>query len=530
MEGVSKPSAQIDHDWSSELQVKMATTSADNRFRWPDIRKRVEARETVATEIYQIFREHSDWPTYDFVDRQLKRKYGRELLDYLNFLPQNFVLNAHPDRPTDLIAVALPNLSKLKLATSDIDLFLRFLHWAVKQDHHYVPSSPSHYEPLTITGGQFRSSLPGDHQVSDNDLQRLFRVLQNEPGIGDGEITGPFPGQWALTLERKIAKYADTTDIDGYLAVRQQFPVNLNKPVLPLTSSATALERKTTEAAADIRGVRVIVLSQYVVVGRYMRFDEQTRNTLVQRKNEIIKAALGQSTLPGSFLIWAPSGSGKSFFVEETAKSREDIRYLEINVAKLDEAEVVRRLETLDGSSERTLVLIDEVDTTVPYASLFDTLFTHLESARDKPRAFVLVGSGSSSVAGLRKFLASRPKGPDLLTRIPSENGFEIPDMSTLDRAVILARHVLTTAEEVNRQITHAEKTAVLWVAANPDRYNARGIADAARAAVNRMPDTEHSLLLSDFFERGDVSGYEYWAKYRSIARELARTFIEISH
>jgi hypothetical protein len=65
--GVSKPSAQIDHDWSSELQVKIATTSADNRFRWPDIRKRVEARETVATEIYQIFREHSDWPTYDFV-------------------------------------------------------------------------------------------------------------------------------------------------------------------------------------------------------------------------------------------------------------------------------------------------------------------------------------------------------------------------------------------------------------------------------------------------------------------------------
>jgi ADP-ribosylglycohydrolase len=44
--GVSNPSAQIDDDWSTELQVRMATTSPDNQFQWDDIRKRVEARET----------------------------------------------------------------------------------------------------------------------------------------------------------------------------------------------------------------------------------------------------------------------------------------------------------------------------------------------------------------------------------------------------------------------------------------------------------------------------------------------------
>ena len=87
-----------------------------------------------------------------------------------------------------------------------------------------------------------------------------------------------------------------------------------------------------------MRELRRIELSNFRVVGGIVRYDESARNILKDTKQRIVTSLTSQSRGRDNYLIWAPPGSGKSFFVQEIAKSLGDkIDYTELNLAQMDE-------------------------------------------------------------------------------------------------------------------------------------------------------------------------------------------------
>jgi chromosomal replication initiation ATPase DnaA len=62
---------------------------------------------------------------------------------------------------------------------------------------------------------------------------------------------------------------------------------------------------------------------------------------------------------------------------------------------------------------------------------------------------------------------ASRPKGADLLTRIPAGNEYEIPPMNLGDRVLVVLSQFRQAGWELDREIKEVEKLSLYYVALN---------------------------------------------------------------
>ena len=78
------------------------------------------------------------------------------------------------------------------------------------------------------------------------------------------------------------------------------------------------------DAIALVRELHKIELSNFRVVGGIVRYDESARNILKDTKQRIVTSLTSQTHGRDNYLIWAPPGSGKSFFIQEIAKSLGD--------------------------------------------------------------------------------------------------------------------------------------------------------------------------------------------------------------
>ena len=80
-------------------------------------------------------------------------------------------------------------------------------------------------------------------------------------------------------------------------------------------------------------------------------------------KQRIVSSLNSQPFGCDNFLLWAPPGSGKSFFVQEIAKSIGHlIHYRELNLAQMNEQDFRRSLSELERVDKPRLCFIDEVD------------------------------------------------------------------------------------------------------------------------------------------------------------------------
>ncbi len=87
------------------------------------------------------------------------------------------------------------------------------------------------------------------------------------------------------------------------------------------------------DAISLVRELHEIELSNFRVVGGIVRYDESARNILKDTKQRIVTSLTSQTRGRDNYLIWAPPGSGKSFFIQEIAKSLGDkIEYTELNL------------------------------------------------------------------------------------------------------------------------------------------------------------------------------------------------------
>ena len=274
-----------------------------------------------------------------------------------------------------------------------------------------------------------------------------------------------------------------------------------------------------------------VELSRFRVVGNYMRFEESARNRLKDLKQKLVAGLESTALTQENYLIWAPPGSGKTFFARQMSEFlKQRVRYHEANLANLDERSFRAILSEVGGANAPALFFVDEVDSKPNEPWPYEALLVDLEAT---PRhggrtTFILAGSSGKSIAEMKGTIASRPKGSDLLSRVPHGNEYEISAMTAGDRILVAVATLRHASREAGREVAEIEKLALYYVATNPHVESARQLREFALMALARMPLGEDRLKYDHLFEPGDPQSKEFWIRARASAPTLINSYAPI--
>lgn len=285
------------------------------------------------------------------------------------------------------------------------------------------------------------------------------------------------------------------------------------------------------QARSLLTGLEAVALSRYRVVGSYTRYDEGVRNILKDALQKITEGCRRPSRRRENHLLWAAPGSGKTYFVQQAAASLNHLaRYAEINLAKCNAAEFRAGLEALDGDRP-WLCLIDEVDAQPRETWPYELLLPYLDAAVDRgaPLVFVLAGSSGATIQEMKERIAARPKGTDLLSRIPSTNEYEIAPMGIGDRVLVVLSQFREAGQEAGREVRAVEKLGLYYVALSPRFANARQLREFAVQGVERMPAGDDRVKYDHLFSPGDSENKEFWVASQSVAGDMVNRFVTLA-
>jgi pimeloyl-ACP methyl ester carboxylesterase len=306
--------------------------------------------------------------------------------------------------------------------------------------------------------------------------------------------------------------------------------VESKQPVTPGLTVAVD-DPVAREARSFIGALDWVVLSRYRIVGDYTRYEETVRNALKDIRQKIAAGFDRPSRKRENYLVWAAPGSGKTYFVQQVAASLpQPIRYQECNLAKCNREEFLAGLAQLDAENTPCLCLIDETDAKPKEAWPYEALLPYLDASTDRGVQFVLVlaGSSGSSLVEMKKQIVSRPKGADLLTRIPAGNEFEIPPMNLGDRLLVALSQFRQAGREVGREVKEVEKLSLYYVALNSRLANARQLHELAVRTIERLPTGEDRIKYDHLFGAGDPENKAFWMQSLPAAADLANRFITL--
>jgi ATPase family associated with various cellular activities (AAA) len=285
------------------------------------------------------------------------------------------------------------------------------------------------------------------------------------------------------------------------------------------------------DALGIIAELENIDLSKFRVVGGIVRYEQSARNTMKDTKQRIVSSLTSQSFGRDNYLMWAPPGSGKTFFVQEIAISLGDlINYRELNLGQLGENEFRSALSGIENLEKPRLCFIDEVDSKPLEPWPYEALLASLEppaNRRAVRTCFILAGSSQNSLSGMKEAVAGRPKGVDLLSRIPLGNELNI-GLGLGDRLLVVSTQFLSAAREAGREVHEVEKLVLYYVALNPRLKSARQIRQLAVRCVERMPMGEERIKYDYLFDAGDAENKEFWNQAQAQKNGLANIFVSI--
>jgi len=285
------------------------------------------------------------------------------------------------------------------------------------------------------------------------------------------------------------------------------------------------------EALSLLRGLTNPKLSRYRVVGGCFRHEEGVRNLLKDLKQKVVASLETTTPRNENYLIWSPPGGGKTFFVQQVRSSvGTRVLYDEINLAETDEPAFRSMLAEAARAAEPSVCFVDEIDSKPHEPWPYEALLPFFESRtkRDIPQVFVLAGSSGSSLEDLKRTIAARPKGQDLLSRIPYENLWSIPAMTAGDRLLVTLSSLIEAGKALGRQVAEIEKLALHYILLNPQLTSARQIREFTLRVVHRVPEGEDRVKYDHLFDPGDARNKEFWLRARSSAPDLMNAFVMV--
>jgi hypothetical protein len=302
--------------------------------------------------------------------------------------------------------------------------------------------------------------------------------------------------------------------------------------------SPIQVERQIEEAAAAqgtssgdglcdfLVGLDELRLRDLVVIGKYRRFDPIGRSMLRNSAQEIMRQLSASGDWHKNFLIWAPPGTGKSYFVSQIASETTGVDFQVINLAQLTKSDWETRLREVAANTKPTLCLIDEIDARRDESWPYEILFPHLDLSKSKPTVFVLVGSGGEGKEALVRLIQDRPKGSDLIDRVPARQRMEVPLPELGDRLLILVSALLE--HRSGDPIDQIEKLALYYALSREDIRSSRQSEDFAIEVLSRVPGNQAQIFYDSLFSAGDRDNQQFYADHLEIARSLQHRFMHI--
>ena len=309
--------------------------------------------------------------------------------------------------------------------------------------------------------------------------------------------------------------------------------------ILPFTDSRWEERRKAAElkqwqqaqlALKDLTELRLGALS---VHGKYRRFSNDERSTLVGLADRIRRPLIEKSRTRENFLIYALPGSGKTFFIEELARTLGSaIKFVPIDLSRDDRDTCERKLAVVAGAKVACLCMIDEVDGRKNEDWPYDTIYKKLDlnEVQDRPPVvFVLIGSSGGTVKKLSEAIRSRYKGKDLMDRVleSAQHWAEIPPMGTGDTVCVYASKILEAAEEQGKSINDVENFAAYYAVLTG--RTPRQIKLLADQAVRRVPKGHTQVRYDNHFEAGDKNNKYFLEQHSEVAATFGNQTIRIS-
>jgi predicted ATPase len=306
-------------------------------------------------------------------------------------------------------------------------------------------------------------------------------------------------------------------------------PVIASDDEMSVGLGMSASEPFPGELVELVSGLTRVRMDAYAVVGSYMRFGEGLREQLKDARARIADACARPAKRRDNHLLWAAPGSGKTYFVEQVAASLPEVSYCELNLAKLSEKAFRDGLgEAVAGGP--TVCLVDEVDAKAEESWPYEVLMPFLDVNLDRGGGivFVLAGSSGSTIDEFKDRIDARPKGKDVLSRVPEANGWEIAPMDAGDRILVALSQMLNAASELSRPVSGVEKLALLYLASVPHLANARQLREFAVRAVERGSANDDRVRYDDLFDSGDPENKSYWTSVMPQAEPLVHRFVQI--
>lgn len=196
----------------------------------------------------------------------------------------------------------------------------------------------------------------------------------------------------------------------------------------------------------------------------------------------------------------------------------------------MTEGELLSGLRELDAYNDPCLCLIDEIDAKPEEAWPYEILLPYLDAAVERSARFVFVmaGSSGSSIGEMKQRIGARPKGADLLSRVPGSNEHQIPPMGVGDRVLVVLSQFREAGADAGKEVHEVEKLGLYYVAATPHLANARQLREFAVRAVQRMPVGEDRVKYDHLFAAGDSENKEFYLTAISDAAGLINTFVAV--
>jgi predicted ATPase/predicted AAA+ superfamily ATPase len=333
--------------------------------------------------------------------------------------------------------------------------------------------------------------------------------------------------------EARKAVYEQLGDaeVERAVAAGRAMSLDVVQDYLKAEGQTIAQPVDVDSALSLVVGLDRIRLGVFAAVGAYMRFDTAVREALVEARQTMVMALEHPGRKRNAHLIWAAPGSGKSYFVQQVADSMGRTRFAQVNLANSDEESLRTFLDSLDVSgTTRTLCFVDECDSPAtgfsPYALLLPVMDDATAAAA--PIVFVFAGSSGSSVDGMREVMAERPKGADLLSRIPVENVHSIAPLDIGDRILVALSQLRSAAAEAGRRIAAVERMALFYVSVDNRLGSPRQLRELCVRAVERLLPGEERLRYDHLFSPGNPENKAFWMQWQSRHGSLVNQFVDL--
>jgi len=455
------------------------------------------------------------------------------------------------------------------LVTSPTSIGYRFF---VAFDTHCAPSGAPESKPVKcdkqISDGVWLFALPDQagsptlefdwHALVAREWQGVLHVTATTPDPTSklSEIRsavkhvvhpdyGILLGRPAFRILRCIVKDEAFGAVKITLAVRDAFN-DKAKPrqfeaVLPVViptalqeQMSLCLESGTTPEWRLVEELKEVKLSEFAVVGSYMRYDEAERVRISSFVGYLRNSLMGSTNGNENYALWAPSGSGKTHLMKELeSQMAGSIKFIQANVATDSKEQVEKLVKSIPVNAKMpTLCFFDELDCDQASAWSCEAIFSSFRLNSNSTGQIVTVIAGSRA-GGLNEMIrhikSFRNKGEDLLTRIGQGDGYllEIPAASKGDLIVMFISNLFAKDKRQVR-LRYIDRLALYYLVAASGIQKASAAGDLAAKVVERLEPGAERATIGHMFDRNSHEAQAFFTKHAEAVGKFSDQAIAI--